>query len=247
MAPFVFNPSGFDWLKTVYDFDEFMTWIWYSGSVFAKAEQSWERWWYEEQEHLRTTGPWGRRVEILLDLRFFFFQYGMVYHLGIADDSTSLVVYFVSWIYVFVAFGIFLVISYARDKYAAKQHIYFRLVQFIVIIVGILVIVALLKFTAFEFSDIFISLLAFLPTGWGLLSIAQVLRPLLQSTWLWPSVVYAARVYDIMFGVIVMTPVAILSWMPGFQSMQTRILFNEAFSRGLTIFKLVTGVKSGHS
>ncbi|MBA0815841.1 hypothetical protein Gohar_000571, partial [Gossypium harknessii] len=58
MAPFVFNPSGFDWLKTVYDFDEFMNWIWYDGGLFAKAEQSWERWWYEEQEHLRTTSPW---------------------------------------------------------------------------------------------------------------------------------------------------------------------------------------------
>ncbi|MBA0798917.1 hypothetical protein Gohar_009466, partial [Gossypium harknessii] len=58
MAPFVFNPSGFDWLKTVYDFDEFMNWIWYRGGVFAKAEQSWERWWYEEQDHLRTTGLW---------------------------------------------------------------------------------------------------------------------------------------------------------------------------------------------
>nr|KJB77266.1 hypothetical protein B456_012G128700 [Gossypium raimondii] len=56
MAPFVFNPSGFDWLKTVDDFDEFMNWIWYHGGVFAKAEQSWERWWYEEQDHLRTTG-----------------------------------------------------------------------------------------------------------------------------------------------------------------------------------------------
>ncbi|GMI88471.1 enhancer of edr1 3, glucan synthase-like 5, GLUCAN SYNTHASE-LIKE 5, POWDERY MILDEW RESISTANT 4 [Hibiscus trionum] len=247
MAPFVFNPSGFDWLKTVYDFDEFMNWIWYRGSVFAKAEQSWERWWYEEQEHLRTTGPWGRRVEILLDLRFFFFQYGMVYHLGIADHSTSLVVYFLSWIYIFVAFGIYLVILYAWDKYAAKEHIYFRLVQFIVINLGLLLIVGLLKFTAFKFSDLLTSLLAFLPTGWGLLLIAQVLRPFLQSTWLWPSVVYAARAYDIMFGVIVMTPVAFLSWMPGFQSMQTRILFNEAFSRGLRIFQIVTGVKSGHS
>ncbi|MBA0667543.1 hypothetical protein Goklo_000614, partial [Gossypium klotzschianum] len=97
MAPFVFNPSGFDWLKTVYDFDEFMNWIWYDGGLFAKAEQSWERWWYEEQEHLRTTSPWGKRVEILLDLRFFFFQYGIVHHLGIAANCTSFVVYLLSW------------------------------------------------------------------------------------------------------------------------------------------------------
>ncbi|MBA0649084.1 hypothetical protein Goklo_016690, partial [Gossypium klotzschianum] len=97
MAPFVFNPSGFDWLKTVYDFDEFMNWIWYRGGVFAKAEQSWERWWYEEQDHLRTTGLWGKLLEIILDLRFFFFQYGIVYQLGIANHSTSIAVYLLSW------------------------------------------------------------------------------------------------------------------------------------------------------
>ena len=150
-------------------------------------------------------------------------------------------------IYIFVAFGIYLVISYARDKYAAKEHIYFRMVQFLVIILGILVIIALLEFTAFNFVDIFTSLLAFIPTGWGLISIAQVLRPFLHSTWLWESVVSVARLYDIMFGVLVMVPLAFLSWMPGFQSMQTRILFNEAFSRGLRIFQIVTGKKSSDS
>ncbi|KAK8613341.1 hypothetical protein V6N13_101106 [Hibiscus sabdariffa] len=244
MAPFAFNPSGFDWLKTVNDFDEFMNWIWYRGGVFAKAEQSWEQWWYEEQDHLRTTGLWGKLLEIVLDLRFFFFQYGIVYQLGISDHSTSIVVYLLSWIYIFVAFITYLVISYARNKYGAKEHIYFRLVQFMVIIFGILVIVVLLEFTSFEFIDIFTSLLAFIPTGWGLVSIAQVLRPFLQSTKLWDSVVYVARLYDILFGVIVMAPVAFLSWMPGFQSMQTRILFNEAFSRGLRIFQIVTGKKA---
>lgn len=247
LAPFVFNPSGFDWLKTVYDFDEFMNWIWYRGGVFAKAEQSWERWWYEEQDHLRTTGLWGKLLEIILDLRFFFFQYGIVYQLGIAAGNTSIAVYLLSWIYIFVAFGIYLVISYARDKYAAKDHIYFRLVQFLVIILAILVIIALLEFTDFKFIDIFTSLLAFIPTGWGLILIAQVLRPFLQSTRLWDSVVSVARLYDILFGVIVMAPVAFLSWMPGFQSMQTRILFNEAFSRGLRIFQIVTGKKSSDS
>lgn len=244
MAPFVFNPSGFDWLKTVYDFDDFMTWIWYSGSVFAKAEQSWERWWYEEQDHLKVTGLWGKLLEIILDLRFFFFQYGIVYQLGISDRSTSIAVYLLSWIYVFVVSGIYVVVVYARNKYAAKEHIYYRLVQFLVIILAILVIVGLLEFTQFKFIDIFTSLLAFIPTGWGLISIAQVFRPFLQSTIIWDGVVSVARLYDIMFGVIVMAPVALLSWLPGFQNMQTRILFNEAFSRGLRIFQIVTGKKS---
>ncbi|GMG98580.1 hypothetical protein Nepgr_000420 [Nepenthes gracilis] len=244
IAPFVFNPSGFDWLKTVDDFDDFMNWIWYHGGVFTKADQSWEAWWREEQDHLRTTGLWGKILEVILDLRYFFFQYGIVYQLGIAAGSKSIAVYLLSWIYIFVAIGIFVIVSYARDKHAAKDHIYYRLVQFLVIVLIILVIVALLKFTHLKIIDLFTSLLAFVPTGWGLISIALVLQPFLRSTILWNGVMSMARLYDIMFGVIVMAPVALLSWMPGFQAMQTRILFNEAFSRGLRIFQILTSKKS---
>ncbi|KAH7651839.1 callose synthase protein [Dioscorea alata] len=244
MAPFAFNPSGFDWLKTVYDFEDFMNWIWYPGGVFTKADQSWETWWYEEQDHLRMTGLWGKLLEIVLDLRFFFFQYGIVYQLDIAAKSTSIAVYLLSWICVVVAAGIFVLMGYARDKYAAKEHIYYRAVQSFVIILVILVIIILLKFTDFKLIDIFTSLLAFIPTGWGLISIAQVIRPFIDSTVVWDTVVAVARLYDILFGVVVMAPVALLSWLPGFQSMQTRILFNEAFSRGLQISRIITGKKS---
>ncbi|KAL8228535.1 hypothetical protein R6Q57_016119 [Mikania cordata] len=243
MAPFVFNPSGFDWLKTVYDFDDFMNWIWFRGGVFAKPEESWEKWWYEEQDHLRTTGFFGKLFEIILDLRFFFFQYGIVYQLGIAAGSKSIVVYLLSWIYVGVALGIYSTIAFAHDKYAAKEHIYYRLVQFLLIILGSLIIAALIQFTHFKFLDLLTSLFAFIPTGWGFLLIAQVFRPVLKDSWIWETVVSVARMYDIMFGVIVMSPVAFLSWMPGFQSMQTRILFNDAFSRGLQIFKILAGKK----
>ncbi|GJS13680.1 callose synthase 12-like protein [Tanacetum coccineum] len=212
--------------------------------VFAKSEESWEKWWYEEQDHLRTTGLFGKLFEIILDLRFFFFQYGIVYQLGIAAHSKSIVVYILSWIYVVVALGIYSVVVYARDKYSAREHIYYRLVQFLVVVLNILIIVGLLEFTQFKFIDIFTSLLAFIPTGWGCLLIAQVFRPILEKTMLWGTVVSVARTYDTLFGMIVLTPVAVLSWLPGFQSMQTRILFNEAFSRGLRIFQIVNGKKS---
>ncbi|KAK8988034.1 hypothetical protein V6N11_065633 [Hibiscus sabdariffa] len=239
-APFLFNPSGLDWLNTVNDFDDFMKWIWYRGGVFAKAEQSWERWWYEEHRHLKTTSVWGKLLEIVLNLRFFFFQYGIVYQMGIAGHSKSVSVYLLSWIFIFMAVGIYLTMSYVRDKYGANNHIYVRLAESMVMILGILVIIALREFTAFKYADIFTSLLALIPTGWGLISIGQVFRPLLRHTGLWDSVVSVARFYDILFGVIVMAPVAVLSWMPGFQSMQTRILFNDEFSKGLQISKMAT-------
>ncbi|KAL2341896.1 hypothetical protein Fmac_009836 [Flemingia macrophylla] len=244
MSPFVFNPSGFDWLKTVYDFEDFMNWIWYPGGPFKKAEYSWETWWYEEQEHLKTTGIWGKLLEIILDLRFFFFQYGIVYQLSIARGNTSIAVYLLSWIVMVVIVGIYIIMAYAQDKYAMKEHIYYRLVQLLVIVVTVLVVVLLLQFTYLKFIDLLSSLLAFVPTGWGMLLIAQVLRPFLQTTKVWETVVSLARLYDLLIGVIVMSPVAILSWLPGFQSMQTRILFNEAFSRGLQISRIVSGKKS---
>lgn len=243
MAPFAFNPSGFDWLKTVYDFEDFMKWIWCNRGVLTKADQSWETWWYEEQDHLRTTGLWGKLLEIILDLRFFFFQYGIVYHLKITGSNTSIAVYLLSWIYVVVAAVIYIILAYAQDKYAAKDHIYYRLIQFLVIAALALVIFLLLELTPFDFIDFLKSLLAFLPTGWGIILIAQVLRPFLQSTVAWDTVVSLARVYDLLLGLIVMAPLAFLSWMPGFQEMQTRILFNEAFSRGLQISRILTGKK----
>ncbi|XP_042448753.1 callose synthase 12-like isoform X1 [Zingiber officinale] len=243
MAPFVFNPSGFDWLKTVYDFEDFMNWIWYPRLISTTSEQSWEKWWSEENDHLRATGLWGKLLEIVLDIRYFFFQYGIVYQLKISSGSQSVAVYLLSWIFVVAAVGTFVLMDYARDKYAAKKHIKYRTIQASVILLVVFVIVLLLEFTSFEIIDIFTSLLAFIPTGWGLISIAQVIKPFIESSVLWDSVVAIARLYEILLGVFIMAPVAFMSWMPGFQEMQTRILFNEAFSRGLQISRILTGKK----
>lgn len=72
----------------------------------------------------------------------------------------------------------------------------------------------------------------------------QVLKkPYLEGSPLWSTVVAVARLYEFGMGMLVMLPVACLSWLPGFQAMQTRILFNEAFSRGLQISRILVGTK----
>lgn len=167
MGPFVFNPSGFDWLKTVEDFGDFMQWLWFKGDVFVKVEQSWEMWWEEEQAHFRTTGLWGKLLEIILDLRFFIFQYGIVYHLKITGTNTNVLVYLASWSYMLFAALIHFVLSHANERYAANQHGLYRLIQVLVIAVIAAVIVVLWIETQFKFIDIIASFLAFLPPGGG--------------------------------------------------------------------------------
>ncbi|MCO5565072.1 hypothetical protein L7F22_018743 [Adiantum nelumboides] len=241
MAPFLFNPSGFDWLQTVYDFEDFQNWLWFRGGVLTKANQSWEVWWNEEQDHLRTTGFWGKVMEVLLSLRFFLIQYGMVYRLHIAANNKSIFIYFFSWIYIIAAIFVCILIARAGEKFSAKNHLLYRAIQSFLTLAIILAFVLLLELTNFQFVDLFLSLLAFVPSGWGLLCISLVFKPLLVNSSVWTVVVTIARLYEFAMGIVVMIPLAVLSWLPGFQEMQTRMLFNQAFSRGLHISRILSG------
>lgn len=88
-APFLFNPSGFEWQKIVDDWEDWSKWISSRGGIGVPGNKSWESWWEEEQEHLLHTGILGRVWEIILSLRFFVYQYGIVYKLNISKKSEA--------------------------------------------------------------------------------------------------------------------------------------------------------------
>lgn len=94
-APFLFNPSGFEWQKIVDDWTDWNKWISNTGGIGVPPEKSWESWWEEEQEHLHHSGKRGIIAEILLALRFFIYQYGLVYHLNITKHTKSILVCFI--------------------------------------------------------------------------------------------------------------------------------------------------------
>lgn len=93
-APFIFNPSGFDWQKTVDDWTDWKRWMGNRGGIGIQTDKSWESWWDGEQEHLKHTTVRGRFLEIVLACRFFLYQYGIVYHLDISHGSRSFLVTF---------------------------------------------------------------------------------------------------------------------------------------------------------
>lgn len=59
-----------------------------------------------------------------------------------------------------------------RRKYSAELQIVFRLIKGIVFISFMTVLITLIALVGVTFRDIIVSLLAFMPTGWGLLLVS---------------------------------------------------------------------------
>ncbi|GER45735.1 callose synthase 5 [Striga asiatica] len=242
-APFLFNPSGFEWQKIVEDFEDWTKWISNHGGIGVPATKSWESWWGEEQEHLQYTGFSGRFWEIILSLRFFLYQYGIVYQLHVTQHDKSILVYGLSWLVIVALMIILKIVSMGRKKFSADFQLMFRLLKLCMFIAFVVGLIISLKFLELTVGDIFASLLAFLPTGWALLQIGQAYRPVVKAFGMWNSIQALARGYEYLMGFLIFAPVAILAWFPFVSEFQTRLLFNQAFSRGLQIQRILAGGK----
>ncbi|GJX44510.1 callose synthase 2-like protein [Tanacetum coccineum] len=245
-APFLFNPSGFEWQKIVDDWTDWSKWISNRGGIGVSVDKSWESWWEKEQEHLVSSGVRGTITEIFLALRFFIYQFGLVYHLTLTE-SKSFVVYGISWLVLIGVLLVMKVMSYWRRTLSADYQLLFRLINGFIVLAFASTLIVLIALPHMTIKDIIVCILAFLPTGWGLLLIAQALRPVLRQSGMWTSIRTLAQYYEIIMGLLLFTPVAFLAWFPFVSEFQTRMLFNQAFSRGLQISRILGGQKKDRS
>ncbi|KAG8391331.1 hypothetical protein BUALT_Bualt01G0176700 [Buddleja alternifolia] len=229
-APFLFNPSGFEWQKIMDDWTDWIKWMDSRGGIGVPPEKSWESWWEKEHEHLVHSGTRGIIFEILLSFRFFLYQYGLIYHLSFTRHNKEV------W-----------VVSVGRKRFSADLQLMFRLIEAIIFLSVVSVLITLIALAHMTFRDVIVCILAFMPTGWGLLSIAQALKPLIDHRGVWGSVRTLARGYEMIIGLLLFTPVAFLAWFPFVSEFQTRMLFNQAFSRGLQISRILGGPKKDRS
>ncbi|GKV51456.1 hypothetical protein SLEP1_g58112 [Rubroshorea leprosula] len=255
-APFLFNTSGFEWQKIVDDWTDWNKWITNRGGIGVPPEKSWESWWEEEQEHLRHSGMGGIIAEILLALRFFIYQYGLVYHLNITKHTNSFLVYGGSWVVIVLILIIMRVGSVGRRSFSASYQLVFRLINGVIFLTFISLPVILIALCHMTIEDIIVCILALMPTGWGVLLIAQALKPLVHKDtclWIrgyigfWGLIKALARGYEIIMGSLLFTPVAFLAWFPFVSEFQTRMLFNQAFSEGSQISRVLGGQRQDRS
>ncbi|KAG2399383.1 Callose synthase [Vigna angularis] len=157
--------------------------------------------------------------------------------------ETSFFVYALSWIVMVAVMIILKIVSMGRKQFSADFQLMFRLVKLFLFMGAIVVLSLMFTLLSLTVGDIFASLLAFLPTAWALIQIAQACRPFVKGIGMWGSVKALARGYEYLMGVVIFAPVAILAWFPFVSEFQTRLLFNQAFSRGLQIQRILAGGK----
>ncbi|ONM41821.1 Callose synthase 7 [Zea mays] len=242
-APFIFNPSCFEWQKTVEDWTDWRKWMDNRGGIGMSVEQSWEAWWVTEQDHLRKTSIRAFVLEIILSLRFLIYQYGIVYHLNIADHHKSIMVYGVSWVVMLLVLVVLKMVSIGRQKFGTDLQLMFRILKGLLFLGFVSVMAVLFVVLHLTISDVFASILGYLPTGWCLLLIGQACSPLIRRTLLWDSIMELGRSYENIMGLVLFLPIGFLSWFPFVSEFQTRLLFNQAFSRGLQISRILAGQK----
>ncbi|XP_038985106.1 putative callose synthase 8 isoform X2 [Phoenix dactylifera] len=234
-APFLFNPSGFVWRKIVEDWTEWNKWMKNQGGIGVQPDKSWESWWNAEHAHLRHSGLSSRILEVLLSLRFFIYQYGLVYHLDISQDNKNFTVYVLSWLVIVAVFVSVKAVNEGRRHLSTNYHLVFRFLKLVLFLGVIACMITLSRICELSIMDLIVCCLAFLPTGWGLLLIVQVLRPKIEDYGIWEPIRVIAQAYDYGMGSLLFAPIAALAWMPVVSAIQTRVLFHQAFYRQLQI------------
>ncbi|KAF5207914.1 Callose synthase [Thalictrum thalictroides] len=242
-APFIFNPSGFEWQKTVDDWTEWRRWMGNRGGIGIQPDRSWESWWDSEQEHLIYTDIRGRVLEILLACRFLIYQYGIVYHLHIAHRNKTLRVYGLSWLVLATVLLVLKMVSIGRRRFGTNFQLMFRIFKGLLFLGFVSAMTVLFLVCGLTISDVFASALCFLPTGWAFVLIGQACKPLLKYIGFWYSIKELAWAYEYVMGILIISPIVILSLFPFVSEFQTRLLFNQAFSRGLQISMILAAKK----
>ncbi|KAH1239429.1 Callose synthase 7 [Glycine max] len=242
-APFLFNPSGFDWQKTVDDWTDWKRWMGNRGGIGISSDKSWESWWDEENEHLKYSNLRGKIIEIILAFRFFMYQYGIVYHMDITHHNKDLLVFGLSWAVLVIILIVLKMVSMGRRRFGTDFQLMFRILKALLFLGFLSVMTVLFVVCGLTIADLFAAIIAFMPSGWAIILIAQACKVCLKGAKLWDSVKELSRAYEYVMGLIIFLPTAILSWFPFVSEFQTRLLFNQAFSRGLQISMILAGKK----
>ena len=81
------------------------------------------------------------------------------------------------WISYPLFFGIIQTVSVGRRRFSASFQLVFRLIKFLIFVTFVSILITLIALPHMTVQDIIVCLLAFMPTGWGLLLVGKDTLP----------------------------------------------------------------------
>ncbi|RDX92550.1 Callose synthase 7, partial [Mucuna pruriens] len=105
-------------------------------------------------------------------------------------------------------------VSIGRQRFGTDFRLKFRILKALLFLGFVSVMTVLFVVYGLTISDLFAAIIAFMPSGWAIILIAQACRVCLRVAKLWDSVKELSRAYEYVMGFIIFLPIAILSWFP---------------------------------
>lgn len=232
LAPFWFNPMAFDWDKVVADIEDWFLWMRRSQ---GEANLSWKIWWKEETQFYDNL-PWSKRIGLLIGYsRFFLVGFGLLYNGNHFKSLHRILACVFSLISVFVLWTIF------HDRFSRR---YGRGSVLVTRTSAILFVIAVPMLLFREYNIPLTEMVSFstLQTCLGLLYfVGGTVCVFISLGYKWWSIRELCRLYHYFVSLLLLIPITCLSaiYLPSI--IQTRILFHNAFSRGVIIDDLLRG------
>eukprot|EP00656_Telonema_subtile_P053047 TRINITY_DN755_c0_g2_i12.p1 TRINITY_DN755_c0_g2~~TRINITY_DN755_c0_g2_i12.p1 ORF type:complete len:2229 (+),score=428.66 TRINITY_DN755_c0_g2_i12:164-6850(+) len=238
-SPFFFNPLGFEWEKTKVDLRRWWSWM---RRQSLSADTSFSVWWIEEESVRIHAKGWVRIGGMILASRHLLLALAFI--LNVKNDAWRIPrwpLVLIAWTFCMVIWWSWVYIDRFLERTCTLRAL--RGIKAFLLFVLAPAVLVLAYFwpgqKELTFPDVLRLIFAVILFHAAICSILAAAG--------WPAAVrskfvtYSAKAYHYMVGVILFTPIVVLSLIPHASELQTFIMFNAAYGRGLEVAALLQG------
>jgi hypothetical protein len=231
-SPFWFNPMAFEYDKILADVADWRNWM---SRAEGDLSRSYQAWWLDEYGYYQQLTLTQRLVQCLFASRFLLIGVGLLYQRSTSALEISLCLAFVV--------SVLSVYALIRVDFCDQNQFVQRSLKVVCVTVALTLPIVLLTSNASALpSNMLGSALQIM------LGLAYILGFLVDALLFfglqWRLLLKLAKIYDWGLGLLLLAPVFLLSLLYVPTIVQTRLMFNNAFSRGVIIEDLLRGKKA---
>eukprot|EP00455_Lapot_gusevi_P004031 TRINITY_DN1164_c0_g1_i10.p1 TRINITY_DN1164_c0_g1~~TRINITY_DN1164_c0_g1_i10.p1 ORF type:complete len:386 (+),score=103.94 TRINITY_DN1164_c0_g1_i10:74-1159(+) len=218
---------AFEYDKILVDVSDWFQWM---KRTEGDGVRSWKTWWADEYGYLANLLPSQRVALCALSSRFLLVGIGLIYQKHTSSLEVALCITFV------VCFAT--IYSLVRAEFCEGYHCLQRGLK--AIWLGLAISIPLILLISFQ-----VPVVAIFRSAQTLLGLGYILGFLvsvgLTLNFKWSILVNLSKLYDYILGFILLAPVFLLSIIYVPSIIQTRLMFNNAFSKGVIIDDMLRG------